>query len=44
MSAVIKSDDPQPDRLLLSSELQANVAKALERQFAAFVPQSAAAA
>ena len=31
MSAVIKSDDPQPDRLLLSSELQANVAKALER-------------
>ena len=31
MSAVIKSDDPQPDRLLLSSELQSSVAKALER-------------
>jgi RNA polymerase sigma-70 factor (ECF subfamily) len=31
MSAVIKTDDPQPDRLLLSSELQEYVAKALER-------------
>jgi len=31
MSAVIKSDDPQPDRLLLSSELQSHVTKALDR-------------
>jgi len=31
MSAVIKTDDPQPDRLLLSAELQSHVAKALER-------------
>ncbi len=31
MSAVIKTDDPQPDRLLLSSELQSHVTKALER-------------
>jgi RNA polymerase sigma-70 factor (ECF subfamily) len=31
MSAVIKTDDPQPDRLLLSAELQSHVSKALER-------------
>lgn len=31
MSAVIKSDDPQPDRLLLSSELQSHVTRALDR-------------
>ena len=31
MSAVIKAEDPQPDRLLLSSELKAQVGKALER-------------
>jgi RNA polymerase sigma-70 factor (ECF subfamily) len=31
MSDVIKAQDPQPDRLLLSSELQKHVSRALER-------------